>query len=128
MIQFQVLAGKKAGSISVARRFPFRIGRAPAMDLCLEDDGVWDHHLDLTLTPQSGFVLTRRPDALAFVNGTAFEQVALRNGDLVELGSTKLQFWLGETRQHSLRLREFLTWFILGALCLAQIALIYWFM
>jgi len=126
MIQFEVLSGKQAGTISVARHFPFGIGRSPAMDLRLDEDGVWDQHLELRLLPESGFVLSRQADAIAFVNGASFEHLTLRNGDLIELGSVKLRFWLAETCQYSLRAREFLTWLILGILCLAQVALIYW--
>jgi hypothetical protein len=50
----------------------------------------------------------------------------LRNGDGVEIGALKMQFWLGQTRQAGLRFREWLTWAAIAALCLAQIALIYW--
>jgi len=49
----------------------------------------------------------------------------LRNGDLIEVGPLKIQFWLSETRQRSLRTREFFTWFALAALCAGQIVLIY---
>jgi len=37
----------------------------------------------------------------------------------------KIRFWLSETRQKGLRLREFLTWAALTALCAGQVALIY---
>ena len=45
MIQLNVLSGKTAGSQTVARRFPFRIGRAAQNDLLLDDDGVSHHFL-----------------------------------------------------------------------------------
>jgi pSer/pThr/pTyr-binding forkhead associated (FHA) protein len=126
MIQLQVLSGNQAGAVIVARRFPFCIGRASAMDLCLNDPGVWDHHLVLALMPESGFILSRQSDALAYINGTGFDQIALRNGDVIELGSARLQFWLAQTRQRSFRQREILTWCFLGLLCLTQVALVYW--
>ena len=97
MIQLEVLSGKQAGTINVARRFPFGIGRSPAMDLRLDEDGVWDRHLELRFQPESGFVLVRLADAIAFVNGAGFEHLILRNGDVIELGSVKLRFWLGAT-------------------------------
>jgi len=50
----------------------------------------------------------------------------LRSGDVIEAGSLKLQFWLSETRQAGLRLREGLTWAAIAAISLGQIALIYW--
>jgi len=37
-----------------------------------------------------------------------------------------MHFALSPTRHRSLRIREALTWIALAALCLGQIALIYW--
>ncbi|HWH72364.1 MAG TPA: FHA domain-containing protein [Candidatus Sulfotelmatobacter sp.] len=126
MVQFRILSGTKAGTSWVARRFPVRIGRTPATDFQLEDDGVWDQHLQLDFRPREGFLLTAQPQALARVNGQPVEQRLLRNGDTIEIGSARLQFWLSDTRQGSLRLREWITWFAIAAISLAQVALIYW--
>ena len=49
MVQFKIVSGKMAGTEQVARRFPFRIGRSAEADLRLEDDGVWDDHLELSV-------------------------------------------------------------------------------
>jgi hypothetical protein len=49
----------------------------------------------------------------------------LRNGDTIELGALKLQFWLAETRQFGLRLRETLVWLGIIAVFFAQFGLIY---
>jgi len=49
----------------------------------------------------------------------------LRNGDLIQIGSSKLQFWLSETRQFSLGLREWLLWSGIAIISMGQIALIY---
>jgi len=65
------------------------------------------------------------PRALTNINGQPVQQAFLRNGDLIEVGSLKIQFWLSATRQRGLRTREFLTWFALAALCVGQIVLIY---
>jgi hypothetical protein len=43
------------------------------------------------------------------VNGVAWRQGTLRNGDLIELGAVRLQFWLSETQQQALWPRR-LTW------------------
>jgi len=69
MVQLKVLSGKKAGTTWVARRFPVRIGRASAADLQLEDEGVWDQHLQLDFNPARGIVLIAHPCAPATVNG-----------------------------------------------------------
>jgi pSer/pThr/pTyr-binding forkhead associated (FHA) protein len=109
----------------VARRFPVRIGRAASADLQLEEDGIWDQHLRLDFKPREGFCLSHEPNALATVNGEPFQQTLLRNGDTVEIGSLKIQFWLSETRQRGLGFREWLTWFSIAAISLGQVAVIY---
>lgn len=125
MVQLRILSGKKAGAVWSARRFPVRIGRAAATDLQLEEDGIWDQHLILTFEPQNGVSACTQGQALARVNGEPVAQTPLRNGDLIELGPVKLQFWLSDTRQGSLRLREALSWTGIAAITLAQLALIW---
>ena len=125
MVQFNILSGKKAGASWVTRHFPVRIGRAPGCELQVEEPGVWDQHLQLDFIPADGFVLSTKTDTLATVNSQPVQETVLRNGDLIEAGSLKLQFWLSETRQSGLRLRESLTWLAVAIICLAQIALIY---
>jgi hypothetical protein len=126
MVQLKILSGKSAGVVWSARRFPVRIGRAAACDLQLEEEGVWDQHLRLELSPGEGFILNTETDALASINGQTTQQTLLRNGDTIEFGAVRLQFWLSEARQSNPRFREALTWTGIASLCLAQIALIYW--
>jgi pSer/pThr/pTyr-binding forkhead associated (FHA) protein len=126
MIQFNILSGKKAGTRTVARHFPFRIGRAMGNELQLEDDGVWDQHLTVEFNPQSGYNLTTAPESLATVNGVTVQTRVLRNGDTITTGSVKIQFWLAAARQSSLRLRENFVWALLGLVTLSQFALLYW--
>ena len=126
MIQLKILSGKKAGAGWVARRFPVRIGRGGSADLQLEADGIWDEHLELQFQPGEGFVLQTHPNALTSVNGQPVERALLRNGDLIELGAAKLQFWLADTRQRGLKAREWLVWIGITLIALAQVTLIYW--
>jgi pSer/pThr/pTyr-binding forkhead associated (FHA) protein len=126
MVQLKVLSGNMAGAEWLARRFPARIGRSAASDFRLEGDGVWEQHLELGLNPTEGFVVAAHPDALATVNGQPFQQTALRSGDVLEIGSVKLRFWLGETSQRGLRFREWLTWAAFAAIAAGQVWLIYW--
>ena len=126
MVQLRVLSGKKAGTVWVARRFPVRVGRAAQADLQLEEDGVWDQHLQLDFNPAEGIVLSAQSNALVAVNGQPAQQTILRNGDAIDIGSIKVQFWLSETRQRGLRFREVLTWAGIAAISLGQVALIYW--
>ena len=126
MVQLQFLSGTRAGTVAVARRFPWTVGRLASADFRLEDQGVWERHLVLNLKFPDGFILNVQSDALATVNGQRVREVLLRNGDLIEIGPIKILFWLSETRQWSLRAREILTCVSLGLLSLGQVGLIYW--
>ncbi|HWC60176.1 MAG TPA: FHA domain-containing protein [Verrucomicrobiae bacterium] len=125
MVQFKILSGKKAGSLWDARRFPVRIGRSANADLQLEEPGVWDDHLKVSLDAD-GFMLESHANALASVNGQPVQRAALRNGDTIEIGSLKLQFWLSEAKQRGQGFREGFVWTTISVICLAQIALVYW--
>ena len=126
MIQLNILNGKRAGHEIVARLFPFQIGRAAHANLLLDDDGVWERHLEIILKRGEGFLLQTHPQALVSVNGQGVDHTTLRNGDLIELGSVQLRFWLAPVRQRSLLLRESLTWLALAALFAAEMGLLYW--
>jgi pSer/pThr/pTyr-binding forkhead associated (FHA) protein len=125
MIQFNVLSGKKAGSLAVVRRFPFRVGRAPDNDLQLDDDGVWNEHLTIGFE-SGGFNLAVASGALVAVNGGPFQNQTLRNGDIITVGSARLQFWLAAARQRGLRTRELFVWALIAAVTAGQFTLIYW--
>jgi pSer/pThr/pTyr-binding forkhead associated (FHA) protein len=126
MIQLNILSGKKAGTQSVARRFPFRIGRATGNDLQLQDDGIWDQHFTLKFQKQEGFKLATTGDALATVNSQPVQDGILRNGDTIAIGSVKLQFWLATAQQRGLRLREGFVWTLLIFVTISQFVLLYW--
>jgi pSer/pThr/pTyr-binding forkhead associated (FHA) protein len=126
MVQLKISTGKLAGDLQVVRHFPFCIGRAPGADLRLEEAGVWDQHLELDFDPAQGFILRTKPSALATVNGWPIEAVILRNGDSIEIGSQKINFWIGETKQSALHLPENFVWALIAAVTAAQIGLILW--
>ena len=125
MVQLQVLSGKKAGTEMVARRFPLSIGRATGCDLSLDEPGVWEQHFVITLDAAAGFILVSDPNVTVVVDGNVTQRIALRSGNVIEIGLAKILFGLSPTRQKSLALRECLTWVALACLCLAQVALIY---
>lgn len=128
MVRLKVLSGSRAGAVLDSSSFPIVIGRKPDSSLQLEDAGVWDRHLEIALRMPDGFILTVNPAALATVNSQPARQLLLRNGDVINIGPSRIQFWLSGTRQIDLRPREFLTWFGLALLCAAQVALIYRFL
>jgi pSer/pThr/pTyr-binding forkhead associated (FHA) protein len=126
MIHLNILSGKKAGAQTVARHFPFRIGRASQNDLQLDDDGIWDQHLVLEFQKQEGFKLTTSANALATVNGEPIQNKILRNGDTITIGSAGLQFWFAAAQQRGLRSSESFVWVLLFFVTLGQFTLIYW--
>ena len=125
MVQLEILSGKKAGTTWIARRFPIHINRSPTADLRLEEAGMWDRHLTLSFAPAAGIELDVAPNAIASVNGQPVQHTILHNGDCVEAGSAKIKFWLSETHQAGLRMREWLAWGVVVAVTASQIALIY---
>jgi len=126
MVQFHILSGKQAGARWVARRFPVRVGRGVVNDLRLEEDGVWDQHCELKFDPAEGFILTALAGALLTVNREPADSARLRNGDTIEMGSARLQFWLNEAVRRGQRLREVFVWSLVAAICLVEITLVYW--
>jgi pSer/pThr/pTyr-binding forkhead associated (FHA) protein len=126
VVQLKVLSGKKAGTSWMARRFPVRIGRAQDCDLRLEDAGVWDQHLTLRLAPATGFSVKGESNALVRLNGEPISEAVLRNGDLIELGAARVQFWLSPVRQRALGLREALSWGVILAATAGQVYILYW--
>jgi pSer/pThr/pTyr-binding forkhead associated (FHA) protein len=92
----------------------------------LDDDGVWENHLTLEFQGSEQFVVQTTGGALVSVNQQPVQSLPLRNGDIISLGSVKLQFWLAATSQRSLKLRESLVWGLLAVVTGSQVALIYW--
>ena len=125
MIQLHILSGQQAGTDVIVSDFPFVIGRGADSGLPMNDPGVWDRHLQIDFQRDTGFTFAVQSNALAVINGDTVQAGVLRNGDLVELGSARLRFWLSRSTQRTLRVREILTWLALFALFAAQIALIY---
>jgi len=126
MVQLQVLTGRRAGERIGIRRFPCEVGRSAPVPVRFEDGGVWERHGRFRLDPEQGVLFEVEPQAGALLNGEpAGEAARIRPGDILELGSVKMIFWLSEARQVSHRAREMATWICLGILCLGQVALAY---
>lgn len=109
------------------RHFPVRIGRSTRSDIQLEDPAVWDEHVEVQLGPENDFIVAAHLHAPATINGDTISQShSLRNGDVLGIGSVKLQFWLPDPGQRGLSFREWLTWIGIAMICAGQVALIYW--
>jgi hypothetical protein len=125
MVQLRILCSNGTGQAYDLCRFPCVVGRSASADLRIEEPGIWDRHLQIELGPDAKFTATVLPEAHAQLNGSQFEQATLKNGDVIDAGAVKLQFYLSPTQQRSLRLREALTWVALALLCAGQVALVY---
>ena len=126
MFQLRFLSGKAAGLQCEVRRFPFVVGRSPSAHCRLEEEGVWENHLQLSLSSERQCQIAVQPQAIAAVNGKLIENALLRNGDIISMGGSQILFLLGPTRQRSFRGREWATWFALALLCLGQVVLVSW--
>lgn len=109
----------------MTRRFPVRIGRAVVCELCLDDAGIWEQHLVLALSREKSLLLKAGPEAIVCVNGQPVTETLLRNGDTIDIGAVRIQFWLGSARQSRLLLDEALSWAAIVAAVLGQVAVLY---
>ena len=124
MIQFQVLSGKMAGEKQIVRHFPFHIGRLPGNHLCLDEPGVWDHHLTIEFLKDEGYFLSAAPDAYTTVNDQPQVTTRLVSGDAITFGSAKIQFWLAPARQRTLYPRELGVWLLIAGIAGLQVVLV----
>ena len=126
MFQFEVLSGKQAGGLWLARRFPVRLGRSRESDLRVEEPGVYDAHAAFAFDEHRHLQLHVLEPATAAVNDEPTRLRALRNGDVLRFGSVTLRLWLAPVRQRGLRLGEALLWLLWFGVAIAQLALLRW--
>ncbi len=124
MLQFRAIAGSRQATVWDAEGFPVQIGRAANAGIRLEETGVWDQHAQVTFDAEEGFILLSEGGATTRVNGEPVQQVRLRNGDIIEVGSVKLQCWLSEVKRQNLAWRENLVWGLLILVTVLQLILI----
>ena len=129
VIQLAVLrATKDVPRVFLGKRLPVTVGRDPACSFRLEEDGVWDQHLQIKIVAPDRIGLEAGAGAYTAVNGEPVQEALLRNGDLIEIGGVQMRFGLCPVRQRGLTFREALTWAALIALCLSQVLLSYTFL
>ena len=104
-----------------------RLGRGSDCALRIEEEGVWEHHVAIELNDENRFQLKRVSDAGVMVNDEPMaDDQPLANGDVLGLGSVKLQFWLGTVQQQRLSTREAAVWALLAAVTAVQVCLLLW--
>lgn len=122
MVELRVLGGRSPSEFWV-HPVPFLVGRRGA-NLELEQPGVWERHFVIDRSKDGTFVVVPQAEALLTRDGRVLtEPTPLRNGDVLEAGSIRLQFRLRAARQRSLTALETLSWVGLGVLVLVQLAL-----
>lgn len=126
MLLLKVLSGKEVGSITEAREFPWKLGRAASSNLVLTAPGVWDEHAEIILLPGEGFHLRANAEALTTINGKPALEGRLRNGDMLGIAGEVIQIFLSSPQPGDLRCREAVTWLGLLILLAAQVYAIYW--
>lgn len=124
MLQFRAIAGSSQNTVWEVATFPLAIGRAAGAGIRLEKAGVWDQHAEVVFDQEQGFVLNGHEGALTRINGETIQQARLRNGDVIEIGSVKLQCWLSNVKRQNLAWREILTWAVLIFVTVLQLILI----
>ena len=126
MIDLELVSGARRGYRQTVAEFPFIIGRAKSSGLVLDDSGVWDNHLEISLSPHHEILLKTFPNAFSRRNGMAFTEGKIRNGDMVDIGSCRIHFSLSPVQQRALGLREKLTWLLPVLISLLQLGLVCW--
>ncbi len=116
------LNGPNAGQETLLPHLPCRIGRAADDDLRLESPGVWEGHFQIERAKGDLLHLRSRDGALTSLNDRPVQWVALRQGDVIQAGGVRLQFWLSPVHQTGLQVRETLTWLVLGGLVAFQLS------
>ena len=127
LAQLQFLTGQPRRHYIWPDQFPVRLGRGGECAMRIEEEGVWEHHVEIGLDNENRFRLKRISDASVMVNGEPMAKFQpLANGDVLELGSVKLQFWLGTVQQQQLSTREAAVWALLAAVTAVQVCLLLW--
>jgi len=124
MIQLNLLSGSRRAPTRLPAIF-FRVGRAPGNELAIGRRRRLGPALTIEFQTHLGFNLTTAPNALVTVNGEPAQNITLRNGDTISVGSVKLQFWLAAARQAAARPRKSCV-DAAGLVTLSQFVLLYW--
>jgi pSer/pThr/pTyr-binding forkhead associated (FHA) protein len=126
MIQLRIVSGKRSGEIIRVKKFPWAVGRRPDVQLQLEDEGVWDKHMEICIEESDGFYAVILGAARGMLNGVPFTKKLLHNGDIIQLGAAKIEFRLADTRLRNWKMREWALGAAIVLLFLSQVAIIYW--
>ena len=118
MIELRWLNQRGTGRIFRLESAPILLGRRLGLDVVVAEPGVWDVHGKIEQDSDGWFTVAPQGAATLSVNDQPVLQHRLRQGDVLTLGSAKLQFSVGAAPQKSLRFHEGSAWFQIVAVIL----------
>ncbi len=95
--ELQVITGPDEGRSVELRDRPVTIGRSPDCPLVLSDSSVSRQHIKLFVADGKHFVADMNSSHGTRVNGEPVTRKELRDGDVIEIGRTRLEFRLRDT-------------------------------
>jgi hypothetical protein len=99
-VRLTVETGPLAGTVvSLDRALPAVLGSSPDCAICVQEPGVLPQHAIVKALKESGFGVKALAAGLR-LNGEAIEAAPLHDGDVLELGTTRIAF--GELQQRGL--------------------------
>lgn len=124
MIELIVINDRNPGRRFQSDAAPVRLGRRVDLEVSLPDPGVWDLHAEIGLNPEGWFCLRGLGQALVTVNQHTVQEHRLRSGDVLGIGSVKLQFTLRNSWQRSLKARELGVWMLILTVVILALTLL----
>jgi hypothetical protein len=123
-----ILNGEKHGDRLDVGRVPLTIGRAASCDIQLPDPQAGEIHAHITSLPTGLQITATGGTPPLLVNKTSVHETALKHGDVIEIGTTRLFVHSqrgAETWDPFARLRQWRKWITIGlpVLLLTSIAL-----
>jgi len=119
MIELRLLNQRGTGRSFRVEAAPVRLGRRPGLDVVVAEPGVWDFHAKIEQNSAGWLIVMPQGQAIISVNDLPALQHRLRQGDVLTLGSARLQFSVGSAPLKPLRFREWSVWTMIVAVVLA---------
>jgi hypothetical protein len=126
MIELRFVNGGRESLVFPLTALPISGGRGAGSDVALTGLGIWDSHFRIELDPTDGVILQSVGDAFTTVDQQRVSRHPLRNGDVIECGTNRVQFWLTPAPQRRLRSLEAFVWILAAMAGGAQVAVANW--
>ncbi|MFL5356078.1 sigma 54-interacting transcriptional regulator [Archangium sp.] len=103
-LKLLVLSGAEAGRSHALERGEYVVGKAPTCDIVLSDKTISRQHLKLEVREAHVLAIDLESRNGSFCEGLRFNQLELRPGIVITLGTTELKLVPEDTRERSLPL------------------------